>query len=37
MAAVTMIREKRVGAKIEIPGDVIVRLNRTHLIIEQRD
>lgn len=37
MAAVTMIREKRVGAKIEVPGGVIVRLNRTHLIIEHRD
>jgi tRNA(Ile)-lysidine synthase len=35
MAAVTMIREKRVGAKIEIPGGVIARLDRTHLIIEQ--
>lgn len=34
-AAVTMIRERRVGAKIEIPGGVIVRLDRTHLIIEQ--
>ena len=37
MAAVTMIREKRTGAKIEIPGDVIAQLTQTHVVVQRRD
>ncbi len=37
MAAVTMIREKRTGARIEIPGAVIATLTQTHVIIQRRD
>jgi tRNA(Ile)-lysidine synthase len=35
MAALKIIREKRIGATIEIPGGVIVRLTQVYVIVEQ--
>jgi tRNA(Ile)-lysidine synthase len=35
MAVVTMVRERRMGARIEIPGGVIAYINQVHFVIEK--